>query len=46
MNDNSTTVLDFMNTVDTNLLTKTSRPNDSYDIFINKFTKIYDQAFP
>ena len=24
----------------------TSCPNDSCDIFINKFTKIYDQAFP
>ena len=30
-----------MNTVDWNL-----SPNDSYGIFINNFTKIYDQAFP
>ena len=30
-----------MNTVDLNL-----SPNDSYGIFINNFTKIYDQAFP
>ena len=30
-----------MNTVDWNL-----SPNNSYGIFINNFTKIYDQAFP
>ena len=36
----------LMNTVDWNLITQTLNPNDSYCIFIEKFTKIYDQAFP
>ena len=35
-----------MNTVDWNLITQTLNPNDSYSIFIEKFIKIYDQAFP
>ena len=35
-----------MNTVDWNLITQTLDPNDSYRIFIEKFTKIYNQAFP
>ena len=36
----------LMNTVDWNLITQTLNPNDSYCIFIEKFIKIYDQAFP
>ena len=36
---------ELMNTVDWNLITQTLNPNDSYCIFIEKFTKIYDQAF-
>ena len=36
----------LMNTVDWNLITQTLNPNDSYCIFIEKFTKISDQAFP
>ena len=36
----------LMNTVDRNLITQTLNPNDSYSIFIEKFIKIYDQAFP
>ena len=35
-----------MNTVDWNLITQTLNPNDSYCIFIEKFTEIYNQAFP
>ena len=37
---------ELMNTVDWNLITQTLNPNDSYSIFIEKFIKIYDQAFP
>ena len=37
---------ELMNTVDWNLITQTLNPNDSYCIFIEKFIKIYDQAFP
>ena len=36
---------ELMNTVDWNLITQTLNPNDSYCIFIEKFIKIYDQAF-
>ena len=36
----------LMNTVDWNLITQTLNPNDSYCIFTEKFTKIYNQAFP
>ena len=35
-----------MNTADWNSITQTLNPNDSYCIFIEKFIKIYDQAFP
>ena len=35
-----------MNIVDWNLITQTLILNDSYCIFIEKFIKIYDQAFP
>ena len=37
---------EHMNTVDWNLITQTLNPNDSYSIFIEKFIKNYDQAFP
>ena len=37
---------ELMNTVDWNLITQTLTPNDPYCIFIEKFIKIYDQAFP
>ena len=37
---------ELMNTVDWNLVTQTLNPNDSYSIFIEKFIKIYNQAFP
>ena len=37
---------ELMNTVDWNSVTQTLNPNDSYSIFIEKFIKIYDQAFP
>ena len=36
---------ELMNTEDWNLITQTLNPNDSYCIFIEKFLKIYDQAF-
>ena len=35
-----------MNTADWNLITQTVIPNDSYCIFIERFIKIYNQAFP
>ena len=28
------------------MITQTSSANDSYDIFLERFIKIYDQAFP
>ena len=31
---------------DWDLITQTSSANDSYDIFLERFIKIYDQAFP
>lgn len=34
-----------MRTVDWNLITDNLYPNDSYNIFIDKFLKIYDEAF-
>ena len=37
---------ELMNTVDWNLITQTLNPNDSYSIFIEKFIKIYNHAFP
>ena len=39
-------VKELMNTVEWNLITQSLNPNDSYSIFIEKFIKIYDQAFP
>ena len=36
----------LLNTVGWNLITQTLNPNDSYCILIEKFTKIYNQAFP
>ena len=37
---------ELMNAVDWNLITQTLNPNDSCSIFIEKFIKICDQAFP
>ena len=37
---------ELMNTIAWNLITQTLNPNESYSIFIEKFIKIYDQAFP
>ena len=34
------------NSTDWDLLTQTSSTNDSYDIFLERFIKIYDQASP
>ena len=34
------------NRIDWELVTQTSMPNDSYNIFLEKFVQIYDQAFP
>ena len=34
------------NSIDWGLLTQTLSTNDSYNIFLEKFIKIYDQAFP
>ena len=34
------------NSPDWDLLTRTSSTNDSYNIFLERFIKIYDQAFP
>ena len=36
----------IFNNTDWDLLTQTSSTNDSYNIFIERFIKIYDQAFP
>ena len=36
----------LFNSVDWNLVTQTSLPNDSYNIFLKKFAQIYDQTFP
>ena len=35
-----------MNTVDWNLITEAVNPNDSYNIFVDRFLKIYGEAFP
>ena len=36
----------LFNSIDWNLITQTSLQNDSYNIFLEKFERIYDQAFP
>ena len=36
----------LFNSVDWNLATQISLPNDSYNIFLEKFIQIYDQTFP
>ena len=36
----------LFNSIDWDLVTQTSLPNHSYNIFFEKFVKIYDQAFP
>ena len=35
----------IFNSTDWDLLTQTSSANDSYNIFLERFIKIYDQAF-
>ena len=35
----------LFNSIDWDLITQTSLPNHSYDIFLEKFVQIYDQAF-
>ena len=35
-----------MSSVDWNLITQSLNPNDSYNTFIDEFSKIYDEAFP
>ena len=36
----------LLNSIDWDLVTQTSLPNDSYNIFLEMFVQIYDQAFP
>ena len=36
----------FLNSIDWSLVTQTSLPNDSYNIFFERFVQIYDRAFP
>ena len=36
----------LINSIDWGLVTQTSLPNDSYNIFLEMFLQIYDQAFP
>ena len=36
----------IFNSIDWDLLTQTFSTNDSYDIFLERYIKIYDQAFP
>ena len=36
----------IFNSTDKDLLTQTSSTNDPYNIFLERFIKIYDQAFP
>ena len=36
----------IFNSIDWDLLTQTLSTNDSYNIFLERFIKIYDQAFP
>ena len=37
---------EHLSTVDWNLITQILNPNNLYNIFIDKFLKIYDQVFP
>ena len=36
----------LFNIIDWGLVTQTSLPSDSFNIFLEKFVQIYDQAFP
>ena len=36
----------IFNSIEWNLLTQTLSANDSYNMFLERFVKIYDQAFP
>ena len=36
----------LFNSIDWNIVTQTLLPNDSYNIFLEKFVQIYNQAFP
>ena len=36
----------IFNSIDWDLLTQTSSTNDSYNIFLERFIKVYDLAFP
>ena len=36
----------IFNSTDWDLLTQTLSTNDSYNIFLERFIKVYDQAFP
>ena len=36
----------FFSSIDWKLFTQTSAPNDSYNKFLEKIVKIYDQVFP
>ena len=36
----------ILNSVDWNLITQTSTPDSSYNIFLDKFIKLYGKAFP
>ena len=36
----------LFNSINWDLVTQTSLPNDSYNIFLEKFVQIYDQALP
>ena len=36
----------IFNSTDWDLLTQTSSTNDSYNIFLERFIKIYDKVFP
>ena len=44
--DNNKYFKSILNSVDWNLITQTSTPDSSYNIFIDKFVKLYDIAFP
>ena len=47
INEDSTKYLKtIFNSTDWELLTQTSSTNDSYNMFLESFIKIYDQAFP
>ena len=49
MNNQTSSIERFkslFNSIDWNLVTQTSLPNDSYNIFLEIFVQIYDQAFP